>query len=163
AIGCVTAGLVSAAVLQAQSQSAPPKPTPTPAPTVTPAATPAPPVEPPPGYVIGVDDALMVHFWRDPSMSADVVVRPDGKMTLPLINEITAIGLTPAELQAVITKAAMKYLTEEPTVAVIVKTINSRAVYIQGMVGKTGRYPLAPHMTVVQLIATAGGLAEYAH
>ena len=162
AIGGATALLVAATALQAQS--APPKPTPTttPAPSGAPKATPAP--EPPPaGYVIGVDDALRVDFWRDPSMSADVVVRPDGKITLPLLNEIEAVGLTPAELQAVIVKASMKYLTEEPTVAVIVKTINSRAVYIQGMVGKTGRYPLTPGMTVVQLIATAGGLAEYAH
>ena len=160
AIGGVTAFLVAAAALEAQS--APPKPTPTATPSGTPAATPAP--EPPPAdYVIGVDDALRIDFWRDQSMSADVVVRPDGKITLPLLNEIVAKGLTPSELQAAITKASMKYLTEEPTVAVIVKQINSRAVYIQGMVGKTGRYPLLTDMTVVQLIAAAGGLAEYAH
>ena len=57
----------------------------------------------------------------------------------------------------------MKYLTEEPTVSVIVREINSRRVYITGMVGKTGPYQLVPHMTVVQLIAIAGGLQEYAH
>jgi len=161
AIGGVTAFLIAAAALHAQSAPPKPSPTPTPPPAGAPKATPA-PVVPPADYVIGVDDALTVNFWRDPSMSADVVVRPDGKITLPLLNEIVAIGLTPAELQAVVTKASMKFLTEEPTVAVIVKQINSRAVYIQGMVGKTGRYPLLSHMTVVQLIALAGGIAEYA-
>jgi len=158
-IGCVTAAVVTAAGLHAQS--APPKPG---QPTTTPAATPAPavPVVPPPDYVIGVDDALTVNFWRDKDMSADVVVRPDGKITLPLLNEIQASGLTPEELRAAIVKASMKFLTEEPTVAVIVRDIKSRLVFINGQVGKTGPYPLRPHMTVVMLISLAGGLAEYA-
>ncbi len=77
-------------------------------------------------------------------MSADVVVRPDGKITLPLLNEIQASGLTPEQLRAAIVKAAMKFVTEEPTVAVIVKQINSRLVFINGQVGKTGPYPLQP-------------------
>ncbi len=129
-----------------------------------PATAPALPagVTPPSGYVIGADDQLTVNFWRDKDMSSDVIVRPDGKITLPLLNEIQAAGLTPDELRAAITKAAMKFVTEEPTVSVIVRQINSRFVYIQGMVGKTGKYQLPEHMTVVQLIATAGGLAEYA-
>ena len=74
-------------------------------------------------------------------MSADVIVRPDGKITLPLLNEIQASGLTPEELRAAIVKASMKFLTEEPTVSVIVKEINSRMVFINGQVGKTGPYP----------------------
>jgi polysaccharide export outer membrane protein len=158
-IGCVTAAFVTAAGLHAQS--APPKPG---QPKTTPAATPAPvAVDPPPAdYVIGVDDQLTVNFWRDKDMSADVVVRPDGKITLPLLNEVQATGLTPDELRAAIVKASMKFLTEEPTVSVIVKQINSRFVFINGQVGKTGPYMLKPHMTVVQLISVAGGLAEYA-
>jgi polysaccharide export outer membrane protein len=156
AIACLTVAVVTAAGLEAQS--APPKP------GQPPAATPAPAmIDPPPAdYVIGVDDALTINFWRDKDMSADVVVRPDGKITLPLINEIQATGLTPEELRASIVKASMKFMTEEPTVSVIVKQINSRLVYINGMVGKTGPYPLKPHMTVVMLISEAGGLAEYA-
>lgn len=159
AIACLTAAVVTVAGLEAQS--APPKPG---QPAVKPSATPTPAMtEPPPAdYVIGVDDALMVNFWRDPTMSAEVVVRPDGKITLPLLNEIAALGLTPEELRASIVKASMKYLTEEPTVSVIVKQINSRFVFINGQVGKTGPYMLKPHMTVVQLLSLAGGLAEYA-
>jgi polysaccharide export outer membrane protein len=93
----------------------------------------------------GVDDALTINFWRDATMSADVVVRPDGKITLPLINELQANGLTPDQLRAAIVKASMKFLTEEPTVSVIVKQINSRYVFINGQVGKTGPYMLKPH------------------
>jgi polysaccharide export outer membrane protein len=163
AIGCVTAALVTAVGLQAQS--APPKPgQPTQPKTGAPVATPVPATpEPVPGdYVIGVDDALTVNFWRDKDMSADVVVRPDGKITLPLLNEIQATGLTPEQLRLAIVKASMKFLTEEPTVSIIVRQINSRLVFINGMVGKTGPYSLRPGMTVVQLISQAGGLAEYA-
>jgi len=167
-IGCLSAALVSGAVVRAQS--APPKPTPTQqkaqpktTPNASPAATPAPAaVTPPADYVIGVDDVLTVNFWRDRDMSADVVVRPDGKITLPLLNEVVALGLTPDQLRSTIVKASMTYLTEEPTVSVIVKQINSRKVYINGQVGKTGAYLLLEHMTVVQLISMAGGLAEYA-
>ncbi len=164
AIGCVSAIVLTVvAGLHAQTQSgapkqAPPKPG-APAPTATPAPT---ALTPPSDYVIGPDDQLTVNFWRDKDMSADVVVRPDGKITLPLINELQAAGLTPAELTTSITKASMKFLTEEPTVSVIVRQINSRKVFITGQVGKTGPYPLSPHMTIVQLIALAGGLAEYA-
>jgi polysaccharide export outer membrane protein len=167
--GCLAA-LVAAAPLAAQSQtqtqtqSAPPKTTGAQKPVPSPGATPTPPpaVTPPSDYVIGVDDGLSIVFWRDKDMSSDVRVRPDGKITLPLLDEISAIGLTPDQLRAAIVKASMKYLTEEPTVSVIVREINSRRVYITGMVGKNGPYPLSPHMTVVQLIALAGGLQEYA-
>lgn len=160
AIGCVTAAAVTSAGLVAQS--APPKPGQPPA--KMPAATPTPvaPEPPPADYLIGVDDALSIKFWRDNDMSAEVVVRPDGKITLPLINEVVAVGLTPEELRVAIVKSSMKYLTEEPTVSVIVKQINSRLVFINGQVGKTGPYSLRPNMTVVMLISMAGGLAEYA-
>jgi polysaccharide export outer membrane protein len=165
--GCLAA-LMAAAPLAAQSQtqSAPPKTSPAQKPAPTPGAVPTPPpsgVTPPADYVVGVDDALTVLFWRDKDMSADVKVRPDGKITLPLIDEVMASGLTPDELRAAIVKASMKFMTEEPTVSVIVREINSRRVYITGQVGKNGPYQLTPHMTVVQLIAMAGGVAEYAH
>jgi len=162
--GCLAA-LVAVAPLAAQTQTPPPKPSSAQKPAPTPGASPTTPpagVTPPADYVIGVDDGLSIVFWRDKDMSSDVRVRPDGKITLPLLDEISAIGLTPDQLRAAIVKASMKYLTEEPTVSVIVREINSRRVYITGMVAKVGPYQLVPHMTVVQLIAVAGGLQEYA-
>ena len=112
-------------------------------------------------YVIGPDDILMISFWRDKELSSDVVVRPDGKISLQLINEVQASGLTPEQLREAITTAASKYV-EDPTVTVVVKQINSRRVFVVGQVAKPGPYPLGGPMTLVQLIAMAGGLNEFA-
>jgi polysaccharide export outer membrane protein len=135
-----------------------------PAPAAQPAA--GPPtlpegVTPPPGYVIGPDDQLTVIYWREKDLSAEVVVRPDGQISLPLLNDIMAAGLTPEQLRVTITKGATKFI-EDPTVSVVVKAINSRKVYITGQIGKPGPYPLGGPTSVLQLIATAGGIAEYA-
>jgi polysaccharide export outer membrane protein len=100
-------------------------------------------------------------FWRDKEMSADVVVRPDGRISLPLLNDVQAAGITPEELRAKLEKSAAKYIAE-PNATVVVKTINSRKVYITGNVVKPGTYPLNGDMSVLQLIAVAGGLQEYA-
>jgi len=124
-----------------------------------PAAVPG--VTPPPGYVIGTEDVLTVVVWREPDMSAETVVRPDGVITLPLINEVRAAGLTPEQLRQQLTVAAAKFVAE-PSVSVSVKAINSRKAYIVGQVSKPGTYPLVAPMTVVQLITVAGGLLEYA-
>jgi polysaccharide export outer membrane protein len=118
-------------------------------------------METPPGYVIGPDDALAIVFWREKELSADVVVRPDGMISLPLLNDVKAEGLTPDQLRVSLTTAASKFV-EEPTVTVVVKAINSRRVYITGQVGKPGPYPLGGPTTVLQLLATSGGVAEYA-
>jgi len=115
----------------------------------------------PPGYLIGANDVLSIVFWRDKDMSAEVTVRPDGKISLPLLNDVDAAGLTPEGLRAALTNAAARFI-EEPTISVVVKEIHSRSVFITGNVGKPGTYPLGHDMTVLQLIATAGGLAEYA-
>jgi polysaccharide export outer membrane protein len=115
----------------------------------------------PAGYLIGPEDVLSIVFWKDKDMSAEVVVRPDGKISLPLVNEVQAAGLTPEQLRARLTEAASKFVTE-PTAAVVVKEIHSRKVFITGMVAKPGTYPLMDNMTVLQLIAVAGGLQEYA-
>jgi polysaccharide export outer membrane protein len=115
----------------------------------------------PTDYVIGADDQLSVVFWGDKEMSGDVVVRPDGKISLPLLNEIQAAGLTPDQLRAHLVTAASKYI-EEPNVTVVVKAIHSRNVFITGNVTKPGTYALDANMTVLQLIALAGGLQEYA-
>ena len=118
-------------------------------------------VTPPAGYTIGPDDQLSIIYWREKDMSADVVVRPDGLISLPLLNDVQASGLTPEQLRAAITKDAAKFV-EDPTVSVVVKAINSRKVFITGQVGKPGAYPLAGPTSVLQLISYAGGIAEYA-
>ena len=122
----------------------------------------APPrVAPPTDYVIGTDDELSIMFWRDKDMSSDAVVRPDGKITLPLINDIQAAGLTPEQLRQRLNTEAARFL-ENPSASVFVKAINSRKVFITGEVTKPGPYPLTGPMTVLQLIATAGGLRDFA-
>lgn len=126
----------------------------------TPAAAPA-QTPPPPDYVIGPDDVLQVLFWREKDHSAEVVVRPDGMISLPLLNDVPVAGLTPEQLRDKVTELAKKYI-EDPTVSIIVKTINSRKVFITGQVAKPGPYPLGAPTTVLQLIAMAGGLGDFA-
>jgi polysaccharide biosynthesis/export protein len=115
----------------------------------------------PPGYVIGTEDVLSIVFWRDKDMSADVVVRPDGNISLPLLNDVHASGFTPDQLREQIIKQASKFI-EDPTATVVVKEIHSRQVFITGEVGKPGGYPIVGSMNVIQLIAIAGGVQEYA-
>jgi polysaccharide export outer membrane protein len=115
----------------------------------------------PADYVIGPDDALSVVFWRDKDMSADVTVRPDGKISLPLLNEVQAAGFTPEQLRTKIVEAASKYI-EEPNATVVVKEIRSRKVFITGNVAKPASYLIVGEMNVLQLVAQAGGLLEYA-
>src|SRR5215831_2991858 len=91
------------------------------APLATQAAASALPI--PPGYVVGSGDVLSIMFWRDKDMSADVIVRPDGKISLPLLNEIMAAGQTPEALRATIVEAAGKYV-EQPNATVVVKEIH---------------------------------------
>ena len=118
-------------------------------------------VAPPVGYIIGPEDVLSIVFWREKEMSSDVVVRPDGRISLPLVNEVVAAGLTPEQLREKITTAAGQYI-EEPNVTVVVKQINSRKVFIIGLVGRPGTYPLTDRMNIVQLLALAGGLSDFA-
>jgi polysaccharide biosynthesis/export protein len=115
----------------------------------------------PAGYVIGPEDVLSIVFWRDKELSAEVVVRPDGKISLPLLNDVTAAGYTPDELRAQLVKGASKYL-EDPNATVVVKEIHSRKVFVTGQVGKAGSYLLVGEMNVLQMIAHVGGLLEYA-
>lgn len=119
-------------------------------------------VTPPPDYVIGPEDVLAVLFWREKDLSVEqVVVRPDGMITLPLLNDIQAAGLTPEELRDSLAKAASRFV-EDPNATVVVRQINSRKVFVTGQVGRPGAYPLLGPTTVLQAIAQAGGLLEYA-
>jgi len=112
-------------------------------------------------YVIGTDDVLEVAFWKDKEHSAEVTVRPDGFISLPLINEVAVAGLTPAAAAERVRVKAAEFL-QDPIVTVNVKRINSRRVFITGEVARPGAYPLTGTTTVLQMIATAGGLTEFA-
>lgn len=112
-------------------------------------------------FVIGPEDVIGVQFWREPDMTGDHTVRPDGMITLPLLGDLRAAGFKPEVLADQIKKAAAKYLTDA-NVSVVVRTINSRKVFITGQVTTPGSYPLTGPRTVMQLIALAGGLTEYA-
>jgi polysaccharide biosynthesis/export protein len=127
---------------------------PTPTPTQQTATLPA-------DYLIGPEDVLGVVFWREPDISGDVTVRPDGRVSLPMIGELVAAGLRPQELQQRILAASAKYLTD-PNVSVVVRSINSLKVYVTGRVGTPGQHPLKGPMTAMQAIALAGGLNDYA-
>jgi polysaccharide export outer membrane protein len=116
---------------------------------------------PPPDYRIGPEDVIGVVFWREPEMSGDVTVRPDGKVTLPLMGEVQAAGLDPNALQAEILAKANSYLTDA-NVAVVIRAINSRKVFVTGLVGSPGAHPLIGPLTVLQALALAGGVTEYA-
>jgi polysaccharide export outer membrane protein len=131
------------------------------APVSSPAIAPAPAAVAPAGYVIGAEDVLTVVVWREKDLSTEVVVRPDGRITLPLINEVVAAGLTPEQLRDRIVEGLARFV-EDPSVTVAVKQINSLKVFITGMVGKPGAYPLTTTTTVLQLISVAGGLHEFA-
>jgi polysaccharide export outer membrane protein len=115
----------------------------------------------PADYLIGPEDVLGIVFWREPDLSGDVTVRPDGRITIPVIGELQAAGKRPEELQAEIVTAASKYLSGV-NVVVVVRTINSRRVFVTGRVTTPGTYPLMGSLTVMQAIAVAGGLTEYA-
>ena len=130
-----------------------------PQPKATP-ATAAAPLVPPPDYIIGADDVLSVTFWQD-QIAAEVVVRPDGRISLPLLNDVPAAGYTPEALARALEAAASKYITE-PNAAVLVKEIRSRQVFVVGEVGKPGMVPLVSNINVLQLIAISGGLLEHA-
>ena len=116
----------------------------------------------PAGYVIGTDDVLSIVYWKDKDMSADAKVRPDGRIALPLINEVHAAGLTPEQLHTKLTEESKKYM-EDANITVVVREINSRRVFITGEVNKPGPYPLTSATSVLQLISLAGGLRDYAN
>jgi len=165
-IGCAVAIALAVAVpagAQQQQQVAPPA-TPSaaaPAPAVTPAPAVPAGVELPAGYVVGPEDVLTIVVWREKDLSNDVTVRPDGRITLPLINDVVAQGLTPDQLRDQL-KAQFDKFVEDSSVSVVVKQINSRKVFITGMVSKPGAYALTSTVTVLQLISMAGGLNEFA-
>jgi polysaccharide biosynthesis/export protein len=112
-------------------------------------------------YKIGPQDMLRIDVWKEPEITRVVPVRPDGKITLPLLNDIQAAGLTPMELAHVIRDGLKKYINE-PQVTVSVEQINSQRVYVTGEVTRPGAFPLLPNMTVLQALTSAGGFTQFA-
>lgn len=114
-------------------------------------------------YHIGIEDELTISVWHEQELSGNVVVRPDGMITLPLLNDVKVIGMTTKELQDTLTeKLKQSDFVKEPQVTIIVRQIHSRKVYLVGQAVKPGTYPLNDSKTVLQLIAEAGGLGPYA-
>jgi len=112
-------------------------------------------------YLIGPEDMLDISVWKEPDFSRMVPVRPDGKISLPLLSDVKAAGLTPTQLATSITAMLRKYVTQ-PQVTVIVTQMNSQRVYVLGEVNRPGQVPLLPGMTVLQALASAGGFTQFA-
>jgi polysaccharide biosynthesis/export protein len=114
-----------------------------------------------PEYIIGPADVLSVNVWKEPELSVSVPVRPDGKISLPLLNDVQAAGLTPMRLTNLLA-GKFKQFVADPRVAVTVTETNSRRIYILGEVARPGAFPLLPRMTVLQALSSAGGFGQYA-
>jgi len=121
---------------------------------------PAAPVDPK-SYIIGPEDQLTVRVWREKDVSGAVIVRPDGKITLPLIGDIQAGGRTPEQLKKDITEKLSEFLNR-PEVMVSVTDIRSKKYYIIGQVNRTGAFPLVVPTTVLDALSGAGGFQEWA-
>jgi polysaccharide export outer membrane protein len=117
---------------------------------------------PDPNYMIGAQDVLDINVWKEAELTMTVPVRPDGKISLPLLNDVQAAGLTPTQLSEELTTELKKFITD-PQVTVIVSQINSQRVYILGEMTRPGAYPLLPGMTVLQALSSAGGFTPYAN
>jgi polysaccharide biosynthesis/export protein len=109
----------------------------------------------PSDYVIGADDTLHISVWKENDLTATVPVRPDGKISLPLLNDVPAAGMTPMQLADSITEKLKKYIAD-PRVTVVVTAMNSQRIYVLGEVLHTGAMPLLPNMTVLQALSSAG-------
>jgi polysaccharide biosynthesis/export protein len=109
----------------------------------------------PSDYVIGADDVLKISVWKEPDLSETLPVRPDGKISMPLLNDLPAAGLTPLQLKDSITEKLKKYVAD-PRVTVVVTAMNSRRVFVTGEVVHSGPIALLPHMTMLQALSQAG-------
>jgi polysaccharide export outer membrane protein len=151
--------------LVAQDRNAPPlAPTKTEAPNVTPGAPPetsSPGVDPH-VYVIGGEDVLYVRVWREMDFTGSYIVRPDGKITIPLVGDVQATGLTPERLGEQLKQALSEYITD-PDVNVMVTQVNSKKFYISGQVGRPGEFPLVMPTRIFDALSNAGGFRDFAN
>jgi polysaccharide export outer membrane protein len=144
ASACLAGPLAYPQVSQPQPQRA--------APSANPSATP---------YRIGPEDVLVISVWQNPELTRSVPVRPDGRISLPLLKDVVAAGRTPAELAEEIETRLKAYMTTA-VVSVIVAEVNSYSVSVLGKVARPGRYPFKAPTTVLEVLAAAGGMVEYA-
>jgi polysaccharide biosynthesis/export protein len=112
-------------------------------------------------YKIGPQDVLKVDVWKEPDITRTIPVRPDGKISLPLLSDVQAAGLTALELASSIRESLKKYINN-PQVTVTVMEINSRRVYVSGEVARSGAQALLPNMTVLQALSSSGGFTQFA-
>lgn len=112
-------------------------------------------------YHIGPEDVLKIDVWKEPDITRTIPVRPDGKISLPLLNDVQAAGLTAMQLAGSIREGLTKYLNK-PEVTVTVTQINSRRVFVNGEVVHSGAIPLLPSMTVLQALSSSGGFTQFA-
>ena len=126
------------------------------------AAEPQPVQDLDPNYILGTDDAIMVHVWKEPTISGPLVIRPDGRISLPLVGDLPAAGMTPMALAAEISDNLKKFIND-PSVAVTVTAVNSRKLFFIGEVVHAGAIPLTRNLSMLQAIAAAGGLTPYAN
>lgn len=113
-------------------------------------------------YIIGPEDTLQVTVWKEPTLSGTVPVRPDGMISLVLLGDLRAAGMTPMQLSADITQRLKKYI-QDPSVSVVVLSVNSQRIFVIGEVGHVGAIPLTAGMSPLQAIAAAGGLTPFAN
>ena len=114
-----------------------------------------------PSYLIGPDDTLHISVWKEPELTVTLPVRSDGKVSLPLLDDVTAAGLTPMQLAASVRERLKRYV-EDPRVTVVVIQMNSRKFFVTGEVQRTGAMQLLPNMTVLQALASSG-LTQFAN
>jgi polysaccharide biosynthesis/export protein len=125
------------------------------------AANASPGIQAGPEYVIGPEDVLHIAVWKEAELTATLPVRPDGKISLPLLNDVPAAGLTAIQLGQSITEKLKKYIAD-PRVTVVVNQINSKRIYMVGEVAHTGPMPMLPNMTALQALSSAG-LTQFAN
>jgi polysaccharide export outer membrane protein len=113
-------------------------------------------------YVIGPSDTITVAVWKEPTLSASLLVRPDGMISMPLLGDVQAAGLTPLKLADQITLKLKKFI-QDPNVSIVINAIHSKVVYLLGEVGRKGPIEMTPNMTLLEAIGGAGGLTDFAN
>ncbi len=148
--------------LPAAAQVAGNNPQPQRAPGVTVTSTPGQPTDAsaPEDFIIGAEDVLQITVWREPDLVTRAVVRPDGKIGVTLLGDVQAAGLTTDQLKDAIVAKLARFI-EQPEVSVVVVEIHSQTVHLIGAVGRPGAYALGGPLSIVELLARAGGIAEF--
>jgi polysaccharide biosynthesis/export protein len=117
----------------------------------------------PNAYIIGPEDVLFIRVWQEPNFTGPVLVRPDGMITLPLVRDLKAAGLTPSQLAEELVKRLGEYMKTKPDVTVFLQQVNSKRFFITGEVNRTGAFPLVKPTTVLEGLAECGGFRDFAN